>query len=353
MSGAAAPARRPAIPTTIAGSLPKPRWLAEPGVLRAPWRLEGQALAEGQDDAVGLWLADQEEAGIDIVTDGEQRRRHYIWGFLERIAPVDFDNPGLRESRGGRYAERTPAPRLLGELHWDGPALVDALRFARGRTGRRVKVTLPGPMTVADSVIDEAGGRGDERLASDYAEILNLEARALADAGADVVQIDEPCFNIHLDAVRDWGVGALERAFEGVAATRAVHVCYGYGTETVLRWKGANSDWSHYESTLPLLAGSAVDQVSVECAASGVDPAVLGALEGKDVLVGVVDVGTDEVESAETVADRIRAALEHVPAERLVACTDCGMAPRGRAAARGKLRALSAGAALVSRELGG
>lgn len=341
-----------AIRTTIAGSLPKPQWLAEPLVLRAPWRLEGDALAEGQDDAVALWLADQEEADIDIVTDGEQRRRHYIWGFLEHLAPIDFENPGMRASRGRRYAEETPAPRLLGAFRWDGPVLADALRFARARTDRRIKITLPGPMTVADSVLDEAGGRSDERLAADYAAVANLEARALADAGADVVQFDEPCFNVYTDAVRDWGLALLERAFDGVAARRAVHVCYGYGTETVLDWKTANREWRHYETTLPLIAESSIDQVSVECAASGVDPGVLGALQGKDVLVGVIDVGTETVESAETVAGRIRRALAHVPADRLVACTDCGLVPRSRASARGKLAALCAGAALVNRELG-
>lgn len=338
--------------TTIAGSLPKPTWLADPETLRAPWRADGAVRAEGQDDAVSLWLAAQERAGIDIVTDGEQRRRHYIWGFIENLGKVDFENPANKPARGQRYSEETPAPRVMEEWTWDGPVLLDALRFAKGRTDRKVKVTLPGPMTVADSVYDEAGGRSDEDFAAAYADILNKEARALSAAGADVIQIDEPCFNIYTDAVKDWGLELLERAFEGVTAKRAVHICYGYGTEVVLRWKTANQDWSHYNATLPLIAGSSIDQVSIECAASGVDLGVLDCLKDKEVMVGVIDVGTETVESAQEVADRIRNAMEHVAADRLIACTDCGMVPRSRHAAEGKLNALALGAALVNRELG-
>lgn len=335
------------IRTTIAGSLPKPAWLAEPERLYAPWKLSGAELAEGQDDAVALWLAEQDAAGIGIVTDGEQRRRHYIWGFLEALGRVDLDNLGLRQSRGQRYVSETKAPLVLDELSWPGPVMVDAFRYARERTDRPIKVTLPGPMTVADSVIDQAGGRDDPDFAMNYAAILNREARALADAGCDVIQIDEPCFNIYVDAVAEWGIEALERAFDGVTATRAVHICYGYGVPNVLNWKTGNTDWSHYHKTLPLIADSSIDQVSVECAASGVDLSVLECLRAKDVMVGVIDVGTEEVERADTVAGRIRAALDHVDADHLIACTDCGMVPRSRAAAAGKLHALAQGAAIV------
>ena len=336
------------IRTTIAGSLPKPTWLAGPRQLFAPWNLEDEALREGQDDAVASWLLEQGAAGIDIVTDGEQRRRHYIWGFLEALGEVDFQTLGLRKSRGQRYVEETRAPRILSELSWPGPVMVEAYEFARARTDRAIKVTLPGPMTLADSVIDEYGGRSDADVAMAYADILNREARALAEAGCEVIQIDEPCFNIYVDAVLDWGIEALERAFDGVDATRAVHICYGYGSPVVLAWKTANEDWSHYHRTLSLLADSSVDQVSVECAASGVDLAVLQALRGKDVMVGVIDVGTEAVESAAIVAQRIEAALNHVDAAHLIACTDCGLVPRSRAAASGKLRALAKGADLVS-----
>jgi 5-methyltetrahydropteroyltriglutamate--homocysteine methyltransferase len=339
--------------TTIAGSLPKPQWLAEPEKLRAPWRLEGAALAEGLDDAVALWLDAQDDAGIDIVTDGEQRRRHYIWGFIEHLGHVDFDNPGMKRSRGQRYSAETPAPKVLEEWTWSEPVLLEALRYAKGRTDRQVKVTLPGPMTVADSVYDEVGGRSDADFAAAYAKLLNKEARALSAAGADVIQIDEPCFNIYTDEVKDWGLAVLEQAFEGVTAKRAVHICYGYGTEVVLNWKNANQDWSHYNATLPLIADSSIDQISIECAASGVDLSVLDCLADKEVMVGVIDVGTETVETADVVADRIRHALEHVKADKLIACTDCGMVPRSRFSAAGKLHALALGAALVNREMEG
>jgi len=339
--------------TTIVGSLPKPTWLAEPGVLRAPWRLEGDDLRAAQDDAVRIALLEQEEAGLDIVCDGEQRRRHYIWGYLEGLTGVDTERLGQKRSRGGRYTESTAVARIVGEVERPSPVLVEATRFARAHTQKPLKVTLPGPMTIVDSILDEHYGWEEKRLAMHFAAILNVEAKELVEAGAEVIQFDEPCFNIYLDKVQDWGIEALERAMDGVRAKKAVHICYGYGTEVVLAWKRRNQDWGHYWVTLPLLAKSSVDQVSVECAASGVDVAVLGTLEGKDVLMGVIDVGTEEVETPEQVAARIRSALPYVSPERLFPCTDCGMVPRSREAARGKMRALVEGAAIVRRELGG
>jgi 5-methyltetrahydropteroyltriglutamate--homocysteine methyltransferase len=224
---------------------------------------------------------------------------------------------------------------------------VDALRFAKAHARQPVKVTLPGPMTIVDSVVDEHYGADERSLALRFAELLNAEARELAAAGADFVQFDEPCFNVYVDKVEAWGVAALERCCAGVAAKKAVHICYGYGVPAVLAWKARNQDWGHYGRTLPLLADSSIDQVSVECAASGVDPSVLGTLRGKDVLLGVIDVGTETVETPEVVAERIRRALPYVSPERLFPCTDCGLVPRSRAAARGKLRALAAGTAVV------
>jgi 5-methyltetrahydropteroyltriglutamate--homocysteine methyltransferase len=336
------------IRASIVGSLPKPSWLAEPERLRGAWRLPPELLAEGTDDAVKLWADEQERASLDVVTDGEQRRRHYIWGFVEGLMKIDFDQLGFRKSRGQRYVQQTPAPRVLGEMQWTGPLLVDGLRFLKSRTSRPVKVTLPGPMTVADSLIDEYGGRKDADFAMAYARLLNKEVRALGAAGADVIQIDEPCFNIYLEQVGEWGMEALELAFEGVTAKRAVHICYGYGVPQVLAWKSANKDWNQYHHTLPLLAKSSIDQVSVECTASGVPLEVLGLLKGKDVMVGVIDVGTEDVESPDVVAKRIEAALKFVPPDHLIACTDCGLVPRSRHAAVGKMHALSKGAALVS-----
>jgi len=336
---------------SIVGSLPKPAWLAPPGMLRAPWRLSGAELREAQDDAVRLAIRDQEEAGLAIVTDGELRRRHYIWGFLDGLTGIDTERLAKKRSRGGRYSETTEVARIVGPVERTRPVFLDACRFARELTTKQLKVTLPGPMTIVDSVADEHYGDDRRTLAMRFARALNAEARDLAAAGADIIQFDEPCFNIYLDDVEAWGIEALEACMDGVKARKAVHICYGYGTPAVLAWKTRNTDWGHYGVTLPLLAGSQVDQVSVECAASGVDVSVLRELGGKDVLLGVINVGTEEVETPEIVADRIRRALAHVPAARLYPCTDCGLVPRSRAASQGKMRALAAGAAIVRTEL--
>jgi len=333
---------------TIVGSLPKPGWLAKPGELFPPWHLEGAILEEGKEDAVRLWVAAQEQAGLDTVTDGEQRRRHYIWGFFQGLDGIDTVNLAMRAQRAQRYHKEITAARLIGEPTYRGAIFVDALRATQAMTNRPIKVTLPGPMTIVDSIVDTIGGRTEAALAMRFAELLNVEARALAEAGAAVIQFDEPCFNIYVDKVKDWGLATLERAAEGVAVTKAVHICYGYGTEDVKRWKSANLDWSHYEATLPLLAKSSIQQVSVETAASGVDVAVIEALRGKDVLLGVIDVGNESVETPEIVAQRLHAALRYTDPGHLYACTDCGMLPLSRKAAEGKLRALAAGAALVN-----
>ena len=339
------------VKATIVGSLPKPGWLAQPGELFPPWRLEGASLEEGKEDAVRVWVAAQERAGLDCITDGEQRRRHYIWGFFEGLDGIDTVNLGMRAQRAQRYHKEIAAARLVGGPVYQGPIFVDALRATLALTDRPVKVTLPGPMTIVDSLVDTVGGRSEAELAMRFAELLNLEARALADAGAAVVQFDEPCFNVYVDKVKDWGLAALERAAGGVTAKTAVHICYGYGTAEVKRWKSANRDWSHYEHTLPLLARSSIGQVSIETAASGVDVAVIEAIRGKDVLLGVVNVGNEAVESPEIVAGRLHKALRYADPGHLYACTDCGMLPLSRGAAEGKLHALSAGAALVNATL--
>ena len=336
---------------TIVGSLPRPSWLGAPGEMFAAWRLEGATLGEGQEDAVNLWVSAQEKAGLDVVTDGEQRRRHYIWGFFEGLDGIDTINLGRRAQRAQRYHKEISAARLIGGPEWRGPVFVDALRATLAMTPRPVKVTLPGPMTIVDSLVDTVGGRTEEQLAFRFAELLNQEALLLAEAGASVIQFDEPCFNVYVDKVKDWGIAALERAARGVTVKKAVHICYGYGTPDVKRWKSANTDWSHYEHTLPLLAASSIDQVSIETAASGVDVSVVSALRGKDVLLGVVDTGNETVETAETVAGRLRAALRHTDPGHLFACTDCGMMPLSRKAALGKLHALAAGAAQVNASL--
>jgi 5-methyltetrahydropteroyltriglutamate--homocysteine methyltransferase len=339
--------------TSLAGSLPKPAWLADPGAqLFAPWVPAAERLPEAQDDAVRLALLEQEEAGIDIVSDGEQRRRHYIWGFLQGLTGTNTERLGKKRTRGGKYVAEQEVARIVDELTRPGPIMVSALAFAKAHTRRPLKVTLPGPMTIVDSTLDEHYRDDEESLAMRFAALLNAEARALASAGADVIQFDEPCFNIYLDKVKAWGIRALEAAIDGVTCTTAIHICYSYGIPRVLQWKRKNTEWGQYGVTLPLLRETRIDQISVECAASGVDVAVLEGVRGKDVILGVIDVGTEEVESPALVAARIRKALPHVDPARLFPGTDCGLVPRTREAARGKLRALVEGTRLVRNELG-
>jgi 5-methyltetrahydropteroyltriglutamate--homocysteine methyltransferase len=336
------------IPTTIAGSLPKPAWLAEPGALWAPWKLDGEALAQGKRDAVRLALFEQEHAGIDIVTDGEQTRRHFVTTFIEGLDGVDFEHRKTVRIRN-RYDADVPV--VVGPVARRHPIYVDDAAFLRAETGRRVKYTLPGPMTMVDTLYD-AHYRSREKLAWAFAEILNEEARAIAATGVDVIQFDEPAFNVYFDEVRDWGVRTLERAAQGLSCRTAVHICYGYGIKANVEWKKTlGSEWRQYEETFPLLARSRIDQVSLECANSHVPIDLIAILEGKDVLVGAIDVASDRVESPEDVAATLRQALRFAPAARVQACTNCGMVPLTREVTRGKLRALAAGAALVRAEL--
>ena len=334
--------------TTIAGSLPKPEWLSTPGVLWAPWLLEGEALAEGKRDAVRLALFDQEHAGIHIVTDGEQTRRHFVTTLIENLDGVDFEHRQTVRIRN-RYDAAVPV--VVGPVARRHPVFAEDARFLRGETQRKVKYTLPGPMTMVDTLYD-AHYKSREKLATVFAEILNQEALAIEAVGVDVIQFDEPAFNVYFGEVRDWGIAALERAAQGLKCTTAVHICYGYGIKANIEWKKTlGSEWRQYESTFPLLARSKIAQVSLECANSHVPLELIGLLSGKDVLVGAIDVATDRVETPEEVAATIRAALKYVPAERVYPCTNCGMVPLGRGVARAKLKALGTGAALVRREL--
>jgi 5-methyltetrahydropteroyltriglutamate--homocysteine methyltransferase len=334
--------------TTIAGSLPKPPWLAVPEQLWAPWRLDGAALAEAKRDATILAVKLQEDAGIDIVTDGEQARQHFVHGFLEAIDGVDFSRRVTMGIRNNRYEAQVPT--VTGPLRRRQSAHGVEAAIARAHTRRRLKFTLPGPMTIADTVAD-AWYRDRPALAMALAELLNEEALHLAEIGVDVIQFDEPAFNVYLDAVAEWGIAALERAAAGLACTTAVHICYGYGIKANIDWKaGLGVEWRQYEKIFPALASSPIDQVSVECAGSRVPIELLGLLAGKDVLLGAIDVARDslhQVETATEVAAMIERALRFVPAERLFPCTNCGMAPMSRAVAIAKLQALCAGAALV------
>ena len=336
--------------TTIAGSLPKPSWLAKPGVLWAPWSQSGPALDEAKRDAVLIALREQEEAGIDIVTDGEQSRQHFVHGFLEAIAGVDFARRVTIGIRADRY--KAEVPTVTGAIARRRSVHADEVRFARAHTTKKLKFTVPGPMTIVDTLADEFY-RDRRRLAMEFARVINEEARELVALGLDVLQLDEPAFNVYMDDARSWGIEAIHRAIDGLSCKTAVHICYGYGIKANVDWKATlGAEWRQYEQTFPALAASRIDQVSVECANSKVPLALLGLLRGKDVMVGVIDVATDAVETPAQVAATIRAVLPFVPPERLYPCTNCGMVPLARDVAAGQLRALGAGAALVRGELG-
>ncbi|HSN31985.1 MAG TPA: methionine synthase [Ideonella sp.] len=337
--------------TSIAGSLPKPAWLAETGKLWPAWRAEGAALAAAKRDATLLWLKLQEDAGLDIVGDGEQSREHFVHGFLADVEGIDFEHRVEQGIRADRY--KAMLPQVVGPLRLRGRVHATEARLARAHTRRKLKFTLPGPMTIADTVADRH--YGDRRaLAMAFAELLNEEARGLEADGVDIVQFDEPAFNVYMDDVVEWGVAALERAAEGLRCKTCVHICYGYGIKANIEWKGTlGGEWRQYERIFPALAASRIDQVSLECIHSRVPAELMALLTGKDVLVGVIDVATDAVETAEQVADTIGRALRFVPRERLFACTNCGLAPMDRTVAERKLQALADGAALARRRLAG
>jgi 5-methyltetrahydropteroyltriglutamate--homocysteine methyltransferase len=335
--------------TTIAGSLPKPFWLAKPKTLWAPWAQQGEALAEAKRDATLLILKEQEDAGIDIVTDGEQSRQHFVHGFLEQIDGIDFDRRVAMGIRKNRYTAEVPT--VTAALKRKGPVHKTEAALARAHTGRKLKFTLPGPMTIIDTIADEH--YGDRiAMAMRFAELLNEEALELQALGIDVIQFDEPAFNVYMDEVKEWGIPALHRACQDLTCKTAVHICYGYGIKANIEWKASlGSEWRQYEEIFPALAGSRIDQVSLECINSRVPTSLLALLEGKDVLLGAIDVASDTVETPEEVAATLRRALHFVPVERLQACTNCGMAPLDRGVANGKLQALAAGAAMVRKEL--
>jgi 5-methyltetrahydropteroyltriglutamate--homocysteine methyltransferase len=336
--------------TTIAGSLPKPFWLAKPRVLWAPWTQSGEALLDAKRDATLLVLKEQEDAGIDIVTDGEQSRQHFVHGFLERIEGIDFEHKVRMGIRNNRY--EAECPTVIGKLRRKGSVHAREATLARAHTARRLKFTLPGPMTIVDTVADaHYGSRVDMAMA--FAGLLNEEALELQALGVDVIQFDEPAFNVYMDDVREWGVAALHRASQGLTCTTAVHICYGYGIKANNDWKvSLGSEWRQYEAIFPALAASRIDQVSLECANSRVPAELMALLRGKDVLVGAIDVASDRVETPEEIAATLREAMKYVPAEKIFPCTNCGMAPLDRGVALGKLTALAAGAALLRRELG-
>jgi 5-methyltetrahydropteroyltriglutamate--homocysteine methyltransferase len=336
--------------TTIAGSLPKPAWLAEPNKLWPAWRAAGAALEEAKRDATLLALKLQEDCGIDIVSDGEQSRQHFVHGFLELVEGIDFTRKVEIGIRADRYKAMVPtvtaALRLKSRVHGREAQL------ARAHTKRKLKFTLPGPMTIVDTVAD--AHYGDRvRMAMAFADLLNAEARALEADGVDVIQFDEPAFNVYLREVEEWGIDALHRAIDGLTCTTAVHICYGYGIKANIDWKATlGNEWRQYEKIFPALAKSRIDEVSVECRNSRVPAGLLKLLDGKAVQVGVIDVANDEVETPDEVAAVIAEAAKYLPKEAIVASTNCGMAPMPRDVAFGKLNALGKGAELARKRLG-
>jgi 5-methyltetrahydropteroyltriglutamate--homocysteine methyltransferase len=338
-------------PTTIAGSLPKPGWLAETNKLWPQWRAEGDALRQAKADATLLWIKQQEDAGLDIVTDGEQSRQHFVHGFLEQVEGIDFAHKVEMGIRNDRY--KALVPQVVGPLRLKGRVHATEARLARAHTSRKLKFTLPGPMTIVDTVADRFYG-DREKMAFAFAELLNQEALALQADGVDIVQFDEPAFNVYMQDAAAWGVRALERAAQGLTCTTAVHICYGYGIQANNDWKKTlGEEWRQYEQVFPALAASPIQQVSLECYHSHVPPDLMALLKGKDVMVGVIDVASDVVETPEEVADTIGRALQFVARERLLPCTNCGMAPMDREVARRKLEALAQGAELARKRYGG
>ena len=336
--------------TAIAGSLPKPHGLAETEKLWPQWKTQGPELLQAKADATLLWIKAQEDAGLDVIGDGEQARQHFVHGFVEHVEGIDFVNKVTMGIRNNRYDAQVP--QVVAPLRLKGRVHAFEAQLARKHTKKKLKFTLPGPMTIVDTVADRFYG-DKVKMAMAFAELLNQEALALQADGVDIIQFDEPAFNVYMAEAADWGVAALERAAQGLTCTTAVHICYGYGIEANVKWKETLGDqWRQYEQVFPALARSRIDQVSLECFHSHVPPELMKLLEGKQVMVGVIDVASDVVETPEQVADTIGLALQYVAKDKLIACTNCGLAPMSREVAMAKLEALAQGAALARQRYG-
>lgn len=331
-------------PTSTAGSLPKPSWLAEPEQLWSPWKLTDSTLVQGKQDALLVSLQQQLAAGIDIVSDGEQTRQHFVTTFIEHLEGVDFANRATVKIRN-RY--EASVPTVVGAVSRPQSVFAEDAKFLRQHTDKPIKWALPGPMTMIDTLSDQYYG-SREKLAWEFAKLLNQEAKELAAAGVDIIQFDEPAFNVFFDEVNDWGIAALERAIEGLKCDTAVHICYGYGIKANTDWKQTlGSEWRQYEAIFPKLQQSAIDMVSLECHNSRVPMELIELIRGKKVMVGAIDVATHQIETPEQVAETLHKALQFVDAKNLYPCTNCGMAPLPRHVAQGKLSALAQGAKLV------
>ncbi|WP_404394290.1 methionine synthase [Pseudoalteromonas phenolica] len=336
------------LPTSTAGSLPKPSWLAQPEVLWSPWKLEGQELIDGKHDALRVSLQEQYQTGLDIVSDGEQTRQHFVTTFIEHLDGVDFENRRTVKIRD-RYDASVPT--VYGPVSRQKPVFVEDAKFLRAQTDKPIKWALPGPMTMVDTLFDDHY-KSREKLAWEFAVILNQEAKELEAAGVDIIQFDEPAFNVFFEEVNEWGIKCLERAIEGLNCETAVHICYGYGIKANTDWKKTlGSEWRQYEEVFPKLQQSNIDIISLECHNSRVPIELLSLIRGKKVMVGAIDVATNTIETPEEVANTLREALRYVDADKLYPSTNCGLAPLAREVARGKLTALAQGAEIVRNEL--
>ncbi|MCF2588515.1 methionine synthase [Brevibacterium sp. UCMA 11752] len=336
------------LPTSIVGSLPKPSWLAQPETLWSPWNLQGDALAEGGRDALRIAVHEQTNRGIDIVSDGEQTRQHFVTTFIEHLNGVDFEK---RETVRIRDRYDASVPTVVGAVSREKPVFADDAKFLRQQTDQPIKWALPGPMTMIDTLYD-GYYKSREKLAWEFAAVLNQEARDLEAAGVDIIQFDEPAFNVFFDEMKDWGIATLERAAEGLRAETAVHICYGYGITANNDWKATlGSEWRQYEESFPLLQQSTIDIVSLECHNSRVPVDLIELIRGKKVMLGAIDVANETIETPEEVADTLRKALKFVDSDKLIPSTNCGMAPFSRDVALGKLSVLSAGTSIVREEL--
>ncbi|ELV8695924.1 methionine synthase [Vibrio fluvialis] len=336
------------LPTSTSGSLPKPTWLAQPETLWSPWKLQGQELTDGKHDALRVSLQEQQQAEIDIVSDGEQTRQHFVTTFIEHLSGVDFEN---RKTVTIRNRYEASVPTVVGPVSRQKSVFVEDAKFLRQQTDKPIKWALPGPMTMIDTLYDDHY-KSREKLAWEFAKILNEEAKELEAAGVDIIQFDEPAFNVFFDDVNEWGIAALERAIEGLKCETAVHICYGYGIKANTDWKKTlGNEWRQYEAVFPKLQQSNIDIISLECHNSRVPIELLELVRGKKVMVGAIDVATNTIETPEEVADTLRKALQFVDADKLYPCTNCGMAPLSRDVARRKLNALSAGAEIIRQEI--
>ena len=339
---------QPLLPTSIVGSLPKPSWLAQPETLWSPWNLQGDALAEGRHDALRISTHEQTNRGIDIISDGEQTRQHFVTTFIEHLSGVDFEK---RKTVRIRDRYDASVPTVVSAVSREKPVFVDDAKFLRRQTDQPIKWALPGPMTMIDTLYDDHY-KSREKLAWEFATVLNQEAKDLEAAGVDIIQFDEPAFNVFFEEMKDWGVAALERAAEGLRAETAVHICYGYGIKANNDWKTTlGSEWRQYEESFPLLQRSSLDIVSLECHNSHVPMDLIELIRGKKVMLGAIDVANETIETPEEVAATLRKALKFADADKLIPSTNCGMAPFARDVALAKMSALSAGTAIVREEL--